>query len=86
MTVNTPDLVTGLVFDRYDWDLAETVAAGHQFDGDACIRTVKRAVKHLHSLDYIHYHLKPENVFYNVHQNRFVLDDFDCVHRTGTKL
>jgi hypothetical protein len=50
--INDQGLVTGLIFDRYDWDLAETVAARHQFDGDACFQTVERAVKHLYSLGY----------------------------------
>jgi serine/threonine protein kinase len=86
VTVNDQGLVTDLIFDRYDWDLAETVAARHQFDGDACFQTVERAVKHVHSLGYNHYDLKPENIFYNVSHKRSVLGDFDCVHRIGAKL
>jgi hypothetical protein len=84
--VNENNLVSGLVFDRYDMTLGDLVNWRDQFDGKACIHAVEKGLKHLHSLGYIHFDLKPENVFYSCRDKRFVLGDFDASQRIGTRL
>jgi serine/threonine protein kinase len=84
--VNSDNLVSGLVFNRHDWTLADLVNNRQSFDGKACIHAVEKGLKHLHSLGYIHYDLKPENIFYNVNDKQFVLGDFDASQRIGAKL
>jgi serine/threonine protein kinase len=86
VVVNTNNLVSGIVFDRYDMTLYDLVEYRHQFDGKACIRAVEKGIKHLHSLGYIHYDLKPENILYSMRDKRFVLGDFDTSQRIGTRL
>jgi serine/threonine protein kinase len=86
VVINTDNLVSSLVFDRYDMTLSDLVEYHHPFDGKACIRAVEKAIKHLHSLGYIHYDLKPENILYSMRDKRFVLGDFDASQRIGTRL
>jgi hypothetical protein len=84
--VNSDNLVSSLVFDRYDMTLMDLVKYRHQFDGKACMRAIEKGLKHLHSLGYIHYDLKPENVFYSCRDKRFVLGDFDASQRIGARI
>lgn len=56
---NEQGLVSGLVFERYDYTLIQLVRRNQQFDAEECFRAVENGVKHLHALGYIHYDLKP---------------------------
>jgi serine/threonine protein kinase len=86
VVVNADNLVSSLVFDRYDMTLMELVKYRYQFDGKACIRAIEKGLKHLHTLGYIHYDVKPENVFYSCRDKRFVLGDFDASQRIGAPI
>ncbi|KAH3976237.1 hypothetical protein HBI25_067950 [Parastagonospora nodorum] len=86
VVVNEQGLVSSLVFERYDCTLIQLVRGHQQFDAEECFRTVESGVKHLHALGYIHYDLKPENIFYDMRSKRFVLGDFDAVQKIGVRL
>lgn len=82
-------LVTGLVFDHLDGNLADLVEDKMPFDMEKCLSDVTQGLAHLHSLGFVHCDVKPENIFVEYvdeHHQRFVLGDFDATHREGTLL
>jgi serine/threonine protein kinase len=75
------ELVSSLVFDRYDMTLGEMVRQRLAFDVDKCLQDIANGITHMHSLGLVHCDIKPENIFVDMHNQRFVVGDFDSAHR-----
>lgn len=86
VTVDRAGVVSALLFDRYDRTLSDMVRDRERFDADSCLGAVEVALKHLHSLGYIHYDPHPGNIFYSYRSRQFVLGDFDTAQFIGTQL
>lgn len=78
--------MSALAFDRYDMTLREVVDEIGYVDTAACIRDLEDGLKHVHSLGVVHCDLKPSNIFVDLIGNRFVIGDFDSMHRNGEKI
>jgi serine/threonine protein kinase len=76
--------VSGLIFDRYDGSLHDNVRGGASFDAAKCLRHLKRAIEHLHSLGLVHCDIKPDNIFVRNSPEHYVLGDFDSTHYDDT--
>jgi serine/threonine protein kinase len=79
-------LVTSLMFDRYDMTLREFLYKGHHIDIPRCIRDIRDGIQHMHSLGFVHCDIKPDNIFVDLQNQRFVVGDFDPVHCEGARL
>jgi serine/threonine protein kinase len=79
-------LVTGLMFDRYDMTLREFLYKGYPIDVSRCVQHIRNGIQVFHNQGLVHYDIKPENIFVDVKNLRFVLGDFDSVHREGVRL
>jgi serine/threonine protein kinase len=79
-------LVTSLMFDRYDMTLREFLYKGHHIDIPRCIRDIRDGIQHMHSLGFVHCDIKPDNIFVDLQNQRFVVGDFDSVHCEGARL
>jgi serine/threonine protein kinase len=79
-------LVTSLMFDRYDMTLREFLYKGHHIDIPRCIRDIRNGIQHMHSLGFVHCDIKPDNIFVDLQNQRFVVGDFDSVHCEGARL
>jgi serine/threonine protein kinase len=51
-----------------------------------CIQDIENSISHIHPLDMVHGDIKPENLFVDLRNGRFVVGDFDSVHREGAPL
>jgi serine/threonine protein kinase len=78
--------ITGLLFDRYDMNLSDVVKQNRSFNATKCLSSIRKGIEHLHSLGLVHCDLKPANIFVDIHAHRFVVGDFDSVHKEGTVL
>jgi serine/threonine protein kinase len=78
--------VSGLILDRYDSSLYDIVRGGASFDAAKCMRHLKRAIEHLHSLGLVHCDIKPDNIFVRNSPEHYVLGDFDSTHYDDTFL
>jgi hypothetical protein len=76
--------VSGLIFDRYDGSLQDNVRGGASFDAAKCLKHLKRAIGHLHSLGLVHCDIKPDNIFVRNSPEHYVLGDFDSTHYDDT--
>jgi serine/threonine protein kinase len=82
------DVVTGLVFQRYQYTLSEIFDAQHPIAGvkigrvpiDQVVADVKAGIEHIHSLGFVHCDIKPDNIFYSTREDRFVVGDLDSCH------
>jgi hypothetical protein len=79
-------LVTGLMFDRYDMTLREFLYEGYPIDVSRCVQHIRNGILHFHNQGLVHCDIKPENIFVDVQNQRFVLGDFDSVHHEGARL
>ncbi|KAH6418241.1 hypothetical protein HBI14_097060 [Parastagonospora nodorum] len=81
-------LVTALMFDRYDMNLREFLYSqrSNNMDIPKCIQEIKNGIDHIHSLGLVHCDIKPDNIFVHLASARFVVGDFDSVHREGQRL
>lgn len=86
MNVGEDGRVASLVFDRYDTNLSNLACSSKHFDRTACMRAIVAGVKHLQSLGYMHYDVRPGNIFYSARNKRFAIADFDIAHRFGDHL
>jgi serine/threonine protein kinase len=78
------EVVTGLVFERYETDLAKIILSGQRINIGKVIADVSAGLEHLHSLGFVHADVKPANIFRNK-KGRFVIGDFDSAHLLGRK-
>jgi serine/threonine protein kinase len=76
--------VSALVFDGYDGSLHDIVRDGASFDAAKCVRHLKRAIEHLHSLGLVHCDIKPDNIFVRNSPEHYILGDFDSTHYDDT--
>jgi hypothetical protein len=79
-------LVTGLIFDRYDMTLRECLYKGCPIDIPRCIQDIRNGIQVFHNQGFVHCDIKPDNIFVDVQNQRFVAGDFDSVHREGARL
>lgn len=88
MEVNDKHQVTGLVFERYEMNLAQAVDRGIIFDTEQRFQDIQLAILHLHAQKLIHCGVKTENIFLNTNSNpqRFVLGDSNSVHHEDSGL
>ncbi|KAF1972281.1 hypothetical protein BU23DRAFT_388036, partial [Bimuria novae-zelandiae CBS 107.79] len=84
----TKGFVTALIFTKYNCDLSTYVARGAHFDPVNLLSQLKAAITHIHALGFVHVDVKAENVFVDtsVQPARFVLGDFDSMHKEGEAL
>ena len=77
--------ITGLVFKRYNYSLADMVYLGVEFDVPSCLENIEAGIDHLHELGIIHCDIKPANVFAEKGINgwNFLVGDFDSCHKKG---
>lgn len=82
------NLVTGLVFDRYNGTLSDMLdpASINSISIPSCIRDITAGLMHLHRLGFVHCDIKPDNIFVDAATQRYVVGDFDAVHRRGEQL
>lgn len=80
-------MVTGLMFDRYDMNLREFLYSdfSDNMSISKCIQDIKSGIDHIHSLGLVHCDIKPDNIFVHLASARFVVGDFDSVHREGQR-
>jgi serine/threonine protein kinase len=79
-------LVTSLMFDRYHMTLREFLYKGHHIDIPRCTRDIRNGIQHMHSLGFVHCDIKPDNIFVDLQNQRFVVGGFDSVHCEGARL
>ncbi|KAH7087520.1 kinase-like domain-containing protein [Paraphoma chrysanthemicola] len=93
--VVTQNLVTGLVFDRYAGTLADLIDSqsdshftitAFPVDIPTCLAHVAAGLTHLHELGFVHCDIKPDNIFVDAANQRYVIGDFDAVHVQGDRL
>jgi hypothetical protein len=79
-------LARALVFDRYDMTLKDMVDKVGDINTAACLRDIESGLRHLHSLGVVHCDLKPPNIFVDLDSKRFVIGDFDSLHKQGEEI
>jgi serine/threonine protein kinase len=81
-------LVYELMFDRYDMTLGEAIDTNdaQRLNITRCVQDIETGISYIHSLGMVHCGIKPENVIVDLWNERFVVGDFDSVHREGERL
>jgi serine/threonine protein kinase len=74
------------MFDRYDMPLREFLYKGYPIDVSRCVQHIRNGIQVFHNQGLVLRDIKPENIFVDVKNQRFVLGDFDSVHREGVRL
>jgi serine/threonine protein kinase len=82
------EVVTGLIFQRYQYTLVEIFDAKRPIPGvkigrvpiDKVVAEVKAGIEHTHSLGFVHYDIKPDNIFYTTKEDKFMVEDLDLCH------
>jgi serine/threonine protein kinase len=79
------DLVYEPMFDHYDVTLGEFIDTNdaQRFDITRCVQDIETGISHVHSLGILHCDIKPDNIFVDLRNERFVIGDFDSVHHEG---
>ncbi|KAI4639075.1 hypothetical protein J4E93_009565 [Alternaria ventricosa] len=79
-------VITALLFRRYDTTLWDLIVESRVFDAENCIQGIRKGIQHIHSLGYVHCDIKPPNIFVDTRTQSFVVGDFDSMQKQGASL
>lgn len=81
-------MIFGLMFDRYDMTLEEFLSeyGPGLINIQKCLQDIENGIEHIHPQGLVHCDIKSANVFVHLASGRFLIGDFDSVHREGATL
>jgi serine/threonine protein kinase len=74
------------MFDRYEMTLRECLYKGYPIDVPRCVQDIRNGIQVFHNQGFVHCDIKPDNIFVDLQNHRFVVGDFDSVHREGARV